>query len=162
MTDYFKARERDMLFRRIEQLTPDMRTRDQRVTAHETICHLIHSLREYCGELAPSRSANIFQRTLGKWLVFHLLPWPERPPKTDAQRAEFLGSAPPRDFASDHAEFVRLLQLFEERCNHQTLAPHPVYGKLNRAEWGQYLFLHLDFHLTAFGIHGQFIPHASK
>lgn len=162
MTDYFKARERDMLFRRIEELTPDMRSKDQRVTGHQLICHLNQSLREYCG-IAPLKSrGTVLHRTLFKWLVFHLIPWPERTPQDAAALDAFVGDVPPTDFASDHAEFVRLLQEFETRWKSDSLAPHPTYGRMSREEWGQYLFLHIDYHLTAFDIHGDFRGSVSK
>jgi hypothetical protein len=156
MTDYFKARERDILFRRIEELTPDMLSKDQRVTGHQLICHLNQSLREYCGIAQPQQRGTMFHRTLFKWLVFHLMPWPERAPRDASAMSRFVGDAPPQTFEQDHAEFVRLLQEFESRAKTDSLAPHPVYGRMSRQEWGEYLFLHIDYHLTAFDIHGDF------
>ena len=33
---------------------------------------------------------------------------------------------------------------------------NPTFGALTRKQWGRCLFLHIDFHLTQFGIHGEF------
>jgi hypothetical protein len=88
--------------------------------------------------------------------VFHLFPWPERTPRSPAALQEFIGAKPPTTFEADHAELVELLKTFEARWQEGTLMPHPVFGHLSKSEWGQYMFLHLDYHLTAFGIHGDF------
>ncbi len=160
MPDYFIPRERDMLFRRIEQLSPEQRSRDGKINGHQLVGHFNNSLREICGLQPPSRHGNLAQRTLGKWLVFHLIPWPESPPKNSAELAEFVGSADLKSFADDHADFVTLLQAFERHCAQHSLAPHPLFGRLSQKEWGKYMFLHLDYHLTMFDIHGEF--HARK
>ncbi len=156
MTDYFKPRERDILFRRIEALTPDLRSRDGKITGHQLLGHLNNSLREICGLQKPKRPANIVERTIGKWLVFHLIPWPESPPRNESQLAAFIGPENLSTFVDDHATFVALLQNFESQCGNECLGPHPAFGQLTRGEWGKVMFLHLDYHLTMFDIHGDF------
>jgi hypothetical protein len=156
MTDYFKPQERNILFRRIEHLEATMTSLDQRVTGHQLICHLNNNLRELCG-LQPSHERSGFlQRTILKWLVLHVFPWPERAPRSPAALQEFIGTKPPSTFEADHAELVELLKTFESQSQEARLAPHPVFGPLSKSEWGEYMFLHLDYHLTAFGIHGDF------
>lgn len=156
MTDYFRSQERNILFRRIEGITADTRSLDARVGGHELICHFNNSLREICG-LQPAKStANIFRRTLYKWLVFYVTPWPERTPRTPEALREFVGSKPTATFEEDHHELVELLKTFERKSQDGTLSPHPTFGPLSRADWGRYMFLHFDYHLTTFGIHGDF------
>jgi Protein of unknown function (DUF1569) len=155
MTDYFKPSERHNLFRRIEELTPTMRTRDRRVTGHQVICHLADSLREVLGLQQAARRGSILHRTVVKWLTFHLIPWPEWQPRSDAAIQRFIGQQSPGTFAADHATFVELLKQFETRWEQNTLAPHPVFGALSKQEWGAYMFLHIDHHLATFGIHGE-------
>jgi len=156
MTDYFRSQERNILFRRIEGITAEARSLDTRVGGHELICHFNDSLREICGLQPPKSTANVIQRTLYKWLVFHVTPWPERTPRTpDALRA-FVGSKPMATFEADHDELVALLKTFEEKCQADGLPPHSEFGALSRDDWGRYMFLHLDYHLTTFGIHGKF------
>jgi hypothetical protein len=156
MTDYFKSQERNILFRRIEHLEATMTSLDRRVTGHQLICHLNNNLREVCGLQASHERSGFLQRTILKWLVFHLFPWPEWAPRSPAALEEFIGAKPPTTFEADHAELVELLKTFEARWQEDTLMPHPVFGHLSKSEWGQYMFLHLDYHLTAFGIHGDF------
>ena len=156
MTDYFRSQERNILFRRIEEVTAETRSLDTRVGGHELICHFNNSLREICGLQPAKSSANVFQRTLYKWLVFHVTPWPERTPRTPEALREFIGSKPMTTFAADHDELVELLKTFERKSQDGSLPPHSVYGALSRSDWGRYMFLHLDYHLTTFGIHGNF------
>lgn len=160
MPDYFNPRERNVLFRRIEALAPDAVAKGSIVTGHQTICHLSHTLREFNGESPATGQASLFTRTLGKWLVFSVLPWPEKLPRAEAELADFLGPVPLRSFEADHAEFIRLLQTFETLHAAGSLKPHPKFGNLSGTEWGRYLFLHMDFHLAAFGIHGDYLARA--
>lgn len=160
MTDYFKPSERDNLFRRIEELTPTMRSRDGLVTGHQMICHLGDSLREILGQQTAARRGTIVHRTVLKWLAFHLIPWPEWQPRSDAAIKRFVGQQTPSTYAADHAAFVGLLKQFDERWQTGELAPHPVFGSLSKEEWGTYMFLHIDHHLATFGIHGE--PHVPQ
>lgn len=160
MTDYFKPIERDNLFRRIEELTPTMVSRDGRVTGHQMICHLGDSLREILGLQTAARHGTIFHRTVLKWLAFHLIPWPETQPRSADAINRFVGRQPPSSYAADHAAFVALLRQFDERWQQGQLPPHPMFGNLSKQEWGAYMFLHIDHHLATFGIHGE--PHVPK
>ncbi len=156
MTDFFVARERDNLFRRIEELTPTMRSRKSLVTGHALICHFNDELRTMLGLQAARGSSILLSRTLWRFLVFYVIPWPEREPRNEPALQRFIGVQAPRDFASDHAEFVALLQQLDARIISAALEPHPTFGALTFKQWGRCLFLHIDFHLTQFGIHGEF------
>jgi hypothetical protein len=165
MTTYFNARERDQLFRRIEQLTPQSRSRDGRVSGHELICHFNDALRDILRLQTPQRQGALWQRTVLKWLAFHVIPWPESQPKNETALKEFIGQQAPGTFEADHTAFVALLKAFEERSREKTLPPHPVFGTMSHDQWGQYLFLHLDYHLATFDIHGSahaLVAHPTK
>jgi hypothetical protein len=160
MTDYFVAKERNVLFRRIEQLAPDLRSDDRHLTGHQLLCHLNDELRSLCGLQPVEPSTSFFplavRKTVFKWLVFHVTPWTEPAPKTEEAKARFVGRKPAASFEQDHDEFVALLQTFEAHAEAGTLQPHPEYGVLSKQDWGRYLFLHMDYHLNAFNIQGDF------
>ncbi len=156
MTDYFRTKERNILFRRIEEVSVDAKSLDGKVSGHELICHLNNSLREICGLQSAAASSNLLLRTLGKWLVLFVIPWPESTPTSDPALSAFVGAQRPTTFEQDYAELVELLKTFERLWQDDNLQPHPVYGRLSRADWGRYMFLHVDYHLTTFGIHGDF------
>jgi Protein of unknown function (DUF1569) len=157
MTDYFKSSERNILFRRFEALTPERLSTDKSTTGHQLIRHLNKSLREICSDSPrPHQWYDLFMHTVGKWLIFHLLPWRESAPRTAECMTLFTDGNSNSGYAEDHAEFVRLLQEFEQKCTLGTLLPHPRFGRLSKSEWGQYLFLHCDYHLSKFNIHGDY------
>ena len=162
MTDYFKADERRMLFRRIEQISADSRSRSGKVNGHQLILHFNAGLRELLNPVAAQPQATQLNRLnwlltrVIKWLVFHLTPWPESEPRDAATMANFVGAQPAQSFADDHAQFVALLQRFDAASRADTLTAHPQFGVLTRDEWGQYMFLHIDYHLSTFDIHGDF------
>lgn len=156
MTDYFNPKERDILFRRIEALAPDVLSRDGKINGHQLLAHFNNSLRDVCGLQETVRSHNLLLHTIGKWLVFHVIPWPEKAPRNPQQIADFVGRTALASFEVDHQTFVSLLQTFESLAQSNSLVPHPAYGKLSKNEWGKYMFLHMDYHLTMFDIHGDF------
>jgi len=145
MTDYFKPRERNILFRRIEALTPEILSVSKTVNGHQLFGHFNQHLRELCGDVGSAKYAakrsKLFYLTLGrvsKWLVFYVTPWPAIMPKSTAQIEKFVGPKPLTTYAEDHATFIALLQQFESICAQDALQPHPIYGELSQAEWGQY------------------------
>jgi hypothetical protein len=159
MTDYFKPRERNILFRRIETITPEMLSVGKTVNGHQLLGHFNQHLRDLCRDTVTVKRSALFYLTigkLGKWLVFYVTPWPAMMPKSALQVEKFIGAIPLTSFANDHATFISLLQQFESLCQRNAMQPHPVYGNLLQSEWGQYIFLFLDFYLTAFGIHGDY------
>lgn len=151
MSNYFLPHERDQLFRRLEHLQADDKSIAGCITGHETLLHLNDGLRGFLGDQPMSDESTLFWRTVGRWLVFHFMPWPEKEPKDAAGVAQIIGTAPPGDFDQDFAVFVGLLQRFDQQCRAGTLAPHPRYGKLSKSDWGAYMYLHIDWHLTRLG-----------
>jgi hypothetical protein len=46
-----------------------------------------------------------------------------------------------------------LLQLLHEvraLSNEFVWVPHPMFGKLNRSQWGRFMYVHIDHHLRQF------------
>lgn len=151
MSDYHIARERDQLFRRLELLLPEMKSISGKVTAHQMLLHLSDGLRGFLGDQPAAAEGTVLHRTVLKWLAFHLIPWPEREPEDEAALARYTGPTPPGDFHADFARLVALLQRFDA-APEGGLARHPLFGTLSRGEWGTYMYLHMDWHLSRFGL----------
>jgi hypothetical protein len=130
---------------------PDSTRRWGRMSAHQMICHLGDSCRMAIGQMPVSPATGRLQQTLVKWLALYApLQW--RPgfvtrPEIDQQ----CGGTKPRDFAADVAELRTLLDLVATRDEAFDWPVHPIFGRMSRAAWLRWAYLHTDHHLRQFG-----------
>jgi hypothetical protein len=90
------------------------------------------------------------ENVLIKFVVLKVLP---RFPKNAATAPEMnqkKKGTPAKDFYTEHAYLKQMIAVFLERESSK-LKPHPLFGELNKEEWGIILAKHLDHHLRQFG-----------
>jgi hypothetical protein len=121
------------------------------MSAHQMVCHLSDSCRMATGQQPVSEATGRLQRTLVKWIALYLpLPWPAGTltrPEIDQQ----CGGTRPVDFASDVAELEALLERVATRATDADWPTHPIFGRMSRAAWLRWAYLHTDHHLRQFG-----------
>lgn len=144
MSNYFLAHERDQIFRRLEQLTPEHQT--LLVTGHATLRHLLADMQVILGPADDHRGRGLLTLWPARWLVMNFLPWPESLPN-ESQLAAFAPDTG-RTYAEDFAAFVECLRQFDARCKAGSLGAHPRFGRMSRDDWGKYMYLHIDWHLS--------------
>jgi len=148
------AREqcRTEIMTRLHLLGPESERRWGRMTVHQMICHLADSCRMALGQKHVSDSTGLAERSIVKWLALYApLRWRSgilTRPEIDQQVA----GTSPKDFATDLAEVEALLNAIARRERHATWPHHPVFGRLSRAEWLRWAYLHTDHHLRQFGV----------
>jgi len=137
---------------RLHLLGPESERRWGRMTVHQMICHLADSCRMALGQKHVSDSTGLAERSIVKWLALYApLRWRSgilTRPEIDQQVA----GTSPKDFATDLAEVEALLNAIARRERHATWPHHPVFGRLSRAEWLRWAYLHTDHHLRQFGV----------
>lgn len=144
MSSYFLAHERDQIFRRLEKLTPSHQA--GALTGHDTIRHLLADLQVILEPAGERRGSGWLAGGPFRWLVLHVLPWPEALPG-EAQRATCAPDTG-RSYEADFAAFVEALRQFDARSRAGSLGAHPRFGEMSRADWGKYMYLHIDWHLS--------------
>ena len=55
-----------------------------------------------------------------------------------------------RDFDTEKKNLLALIDRFSETAVSD--APHPIFGKITREQWGKAIWKHLDHHLRQFGV----------
>jgi hypothetical protein len=55
-----------------------------------------------------------------------------------------------RDFENEKAKLIDMVQRFSEST--MVDEPHPIFGKMTKAEWSRGTWKHLDHHLQQFGV----------
>lgn len=120
------------------------------MSAPQTICHLCDAFRCPIGERVPAPfKALPLPAPVFKWLALWVpLKWPpgiRTPPEVDQR----IGGTPPAEFEADRAALLATLDRFAFGTG--PWAPHPMFGRMTRAEWMRWGYLHCDHHLRQFG-----------
>lgn len=148
MSNFYLAHERNQLFRRLERVTADTFTDDGLVSGHHTVVHLSRELDAVLAAGADSPAGNLWSRTVGRWWVLNLAPWPEKLPRNATEVTAFAPAPDAGAFGRDFESLIERIRQFDARATAGSLGPHPRFGHLSRDDWGKYLYLHFDWHLS--------------
>ena len=139
------------IVRRLRSVRRDSPRRWGRMSPHQMVCHLSDGFRMATGEKRVTTATGPFQRTLLKWIVLYgPLRWPPGIP-TSPEIDQRCDGTRPVEFAADVAALEARLEAFAGRTGDSAWAIHPVFGRLSRAEWLRWAYLHADHHLRQFG-----------
>jgi hypothetical protein len=148
------AREdcRAEIIRRLGDVTPASIRRWGRMSAHQMICHLIDSFRMMTGEKTVSDATGVLQQTVIKWIALYApLRWPPGIPTRPEIDQEICGPSP-GTFGDDVASLVSVLErAIAARQTAVDHPEHPIFGRMSRAAWLRWAYLHTDHHLRQFG-----------
>lgn len=141
-----KDEDRAALIARLRQIQPDTPARWGKLNAPAMLCHLADQLRVALGEI-PTKAVHTFlSRTLIKWLVVNTGLQP--PPGKVETAPEMLTTSP----TTWEADLAACEQLAIRVGRGEARTEHPMFGRLNPAEWGRLCWKHLDHHLRQFGV----------
>jgi hypothetical protein len=144
-------RWKDEIVRRLATVRPDSTRRWGRMSAHEMICHVSDAFRMVTGQKTASDASGPLQRTVVKWIALYVpLRWPPGIP-TLPEVDQRHGGTKPADFAGDLAALHSLVELIATRSTQEDWPPHPFFGRMTRAAWLRWGYLHTDHHLRQFG-----------
>lgn len=145
----FNTAESAAIRRRISDFQPDSPRQFGTMTAQQTLCHLADQLRVGLGVKPAEDHSNIFTRTLVKWLIFAGMPMPKGKTKTYTELDQAQKGTPPTNFAQDKQT---LLDLYDQTLAAADFVRHPIFGKLNKNEYGKLTYIHFDHHLQQFAL----------
>ena len=139
------------LVRRLRTIQPESGRQWGTMTAHQMICHLCDAFRMATGEKVVSEAPVPLPRILVKWIALYLpLRWrtgimtrPEIDQRCDGTK--------PAAFAADVAAAEALLRSTIARGDAVAWPAHPFFGRMSRADWMRWGYLHTDHHLRQFG-----------
>jgi hypothetical protein len=69
----------------------------------------------------------------------------------EAQIDQHVGGTRPADFAADVRELVTFVTLVTTPETDVPWQSHPIFGRMSRAAWLRWSYLHIDHHLRQFG-----------
>lgn len=148
-----RSNDKADILRRLQNLRLDSPRRWGRMTAHQMVCHLADNTRVALGQMSVSVYTPWWARTLVKSIALRVpVPWPSgisTRPELDQVGG---GGTKPAEFARDVAELGALVERMTERGAVVDGRAHPFFGRLSRAEWLRWAYLHMDHHLRQFGV----------
>ena len=151
MKTYDSEACRQEILQRLATVRPDSARRWGRMSAPQMICHLVDACRMALGEQPVTPASGPLERTFWKWVALYLpVRWPagiRTSPEIDQQSA---GTAP-AEFAADVQQLRVLLERIATRDRDAAWPDHPIFGRMSRAAWLRWAYLHTDHHLRQFG-----------
>ncbi len=121
------------------------------MSAHQMVCHLSDATLMAMAQKQVSPATTLLQRTLVKWVALYFpIPWPPgllTRPEID----QLVSGTCPTDFDADVADLISLVEHFVARGRDADWPAHPIFGRLSRASWLRWGYLHMDHHLRQFG-----------
>ena len=119
------------------------------MTPEQMLAHLRRSVEISLGEYAVKDVSNILSRTVIRWLVFHVLPWPKGKLKVPAEWIP----EPEEDIETERRRLGEALERFitaaEREPNRRSI--NPFFGPLSLAYCRRVHGKHFDHHLRQFG-----------
>jgi len=124
-----------------------------RMSADQMLCHCADQVRLALAQKPATETASWFNRIIAIRVALALprLPLRNLPTPRDMRQGDAGRGTRPTTFAQDKALLLQTLVDFVTRPAAAPPAPHPAYGPLDRAQWGRFIYLHLDHHLRQFG-----------
>ena len=152
MKSFTNQTDVDEILSRLARLQPNAKPLFGRMSPGTMLCHVSDSLRSAMGGKSASSVENWFMRTVVKWIALRApIRWragfPTRP-EMDPER----GGTRPTTFHQDRASLMGLTRRFAKVEDEAQFARHPAFGKMTRAEWMRWGYLHADHHLRQFGV----------
>ena len=121
------------------------------MSAHQMVCHLCDAFRMALGGRPVTDVYLPGGSHVLKWAVLYLpVPWPSGL-RTSPELDQKGGGTEPSSFDADVAEVEALMQRVIEQPEQIAWPKHPVFGRMSKAGWLRWGYLHMDHHLRQFG-----------
>jgi hypothetical protein len=148
MKNWFNPADAEELAARLRRITPDLRPRWGKMSAHEVVVHLADPCRTALGDKPVQLLGGPLNVPGISQFVLWIAPWPKGAP-TAPDYLPGTGMSNATDFEADRRA---LLGLLDRMTSHDgEFAPNPVFGRLSRRGWGRQVWRHVDHHLRQFG-----------
>ena len=148
----FDPESKAVMLARIAKMNPDSKALWGKMNARQAMCHLADQLRFALGQVKVAGKAGFFGRTVVKFLVLAGMPAPKGKVQTMPELDQITAGTKPTDFEKDRQTLYALIENVLSQGEDFPWAEHPIFGKLNRKQWGKLIWSHLQHHLSQFGV----------
>ncbi len=116
-----------------------------KMNASQMLYHCQFPLKIVLQKEHPELKPNFLAKLFFKKAMYNDKPW-----KRNLPTHSKLKVVDQKEFEKEKQELLNLIKEFSEQRNKQEWAPHPMFGKFTREQWGKMQYKHLDHHLQQF------------
>lgn len=140
------------VIQRIEKMNPTSSAKWGKMNVNQMVCHCADQLRLANGTKSSKFVGNFMLTTVFKWLVLTVLKAPKGKVETVKELKQGKGGTNPTNFESDKKALIELIKNFDASFKTNKSVIHPAFGKMNHWQYGRLGYVHLDHHLSQFGV----------
>lgn len=152
MKNIFRQIDFQSLVHRINELNSNSKRKWGKMNAEQMLAHCSDQIRLALAEKQPHETPNFFNRNVMKYFGLWLPRIPLRNLKAPVDMNRQLFGTVSSDIITEKKNLLDLISQFRASSADFTFQSHPMYGKLNRRQWGRFIYVHLDHHLRQFGV----------
>lgn len=121
-----------------------------KLSPEDMVLHLSGITALSLGDRTAKKIGNIFTYTIGKYLIFYVLPWP----KGKIKVPEEWTPVSQMTLDAERAKLFALMDRFVERSTREpdAIMSHPMFGDCKLKFWQRIHGKHFNHHLTQFGV----------
>ncbi len=147
MKSIFDPAAQKEVVERLNRLTPQTVAGWGKMNAAQMLAHCAKGLQVPVGDLTIKPT---FMRHIGRF--FRSMAVSDKPfSKNSPTAAEFL-ITDPRDFDTEKSHFVKAFNKVSQGEGTVRIREHAFFGPMTPAEWGLFMYKHIDHHFRQFGI----------
>lgn len=143
----FSPEDRRLLLTRFARLTPQTAPKWGKMNVNQMVVHCRRAIEMMTGELKVAPKKGPFRNPLLRYLIIHVLPWPNGAPTAP----ELIPPSDPGEFQDNVAKLRASVEAMGKRDPKGPFAEHAAFGALHGRNLGALIHRHLDHHLRQFG-----------
>jgi hypothetical protein len=148
-SDIFNSSDYELIVARIKSLSDTSYRQWGTMTLPEMLEHCSIQLKMAVFEIQGTKHEGSFvlRTSFGRWMGLYGPRWKKgtiTPSQMNIKRQTLII----KNFTDEHSQLLNYLKVILTKDNFQE---HPIFGKLNKKDWGRLIWKHLDHHLRQFG-----------
>ena len=155
MKTVFDSIAKEKLLQRLKLLTADSIGLFGVMNPSQMLHHLAMSNQLAISEIVLPDKSRFLSRTLYRWMTFlNMRPsinrLKKKPLRTFKQMDIVRNKLEVESFEKEKEFF---LQKLNQLLNADSFpAKHPLFGRMNKTQWGRWVYVHIDYHFVQFGV----------
>lgn len=152
MKNILNEKDRYSIINRIQNLVSDSKNLWGKMDVNQMICHVSDQIKMANGEIQTKFVGNVILKTLVKRMTLLGMPIPKGKVKTAKELDQEKLGTKPTEFNNDKKLLIKLIEEFDKSYLIEQETIHPAFGAMNKNQWGRLIYLHMDHHLSQFGV----------
>ena len=152
MNTILNDNDRFKIIDRVNGLTISNKNLWGKMNVNEMLCHVTDQIKMASGRIETKYRGNFILNTIVKWLSLTVLPVPKGKVQTTKELNQEKDGTKPVGFDQDRDQLIKVIGEFDGTYPANSKIVHPVFGPMNKKQWGRLIYVHLDHHLRQFGV----------